>query len=289
MKTIKKIVTLKNGTFIFFVLVFTIIFETYQQLFYIERYNLFENVTFLDLLKNQSFKWVIWLLVGLSLILFVKKDFKRALNFKLATKYAIIIIVLVLVNILLISILQMLFSEANFDVLKLFSEYFRFYVFQKSPIYVLGYLAITIILFLSFTKKLLEVEVQELIELKRTNNVLYNQLKKASRDKAKVLNIKVGNKRKIIPVDSITWLEADDYCVIVHTKDNPSYAMRISLKSLEEKLGDNFLRVHRKAIVNMKMVDEFNLSKNPELILKDHQKVSISKSKIKFVKDFFGY
>jgi len=153
----------------------------------------------------------------------------------------------------------------------------------------LGYIAITIILFLNYSKGLLQIEVQELIDIKKDNDNLYKKLRASNSDKTKVLNIKVGNKRKIIPVDNITWAEADDYCVNVHTVDFPSYTMRISLKALQEKLSDNFLRVHRKSIVNMNMVKEFNSTSNPRLILKNNQEVLISKRNLKVVKSFLKH
>lgn len=286
MSIVNKISTKKNIAFIIVVLLLTICFETFQQVFYIERFELYENVQFFDLLKNQFYRWLIWLLLGFSLVFFVQKDINKTPNLSFFSKYFGIILLLVFVNILIISIVQITISDEIFSISKFFSEYFLFYVFQKSPIYILGYIAITIILFLNFTNDKLQIEVQELIAIKKTNDIIYHQLKEANTDKAKVLNIKVGNKRKIIPVDTITWLEADDYCVIVHTINNPSYSMRVSLKSLQEKLENNFLRVHRKGIVNMDMAKELKLATNPRLILKDNQEVSISKSNLKIVKSY---
>ena len=229
---------------------------------------------------------MIWFVIGIPLVFIIQRDLKKELDFKFVLKYFGAIIILVLINIVIISSIQIILSEDLFSISKFFSEYFLFYIFQKSPIYTLGYIAITIILFLSYSKDLLEIEVQELIELKKTNDDLYHQLKQFNTDKTKVLNIKVGNKRKIIPVDTITWLEADDYCVLVHTINNPSYSMRSTLKSLQEKLGNNFLRVHRKGIVNMNMTKELNLTTSPRLILNNNQEVPVSKSNLKVVKTF---
>lgn len=282
---LKKLNT-KNLLLILLLFLMIVFFETFQQSFYIQKFKLYENVQFSELLKTQFYRWIIWVVIGIPLIFLIQRDVKKEITLKLFSKYLGIIILLVLINVFIISSIQTVLSNDVFSVSKFFSEYFLFYLFQKSPMYILGYIAISIILFLSYSKNLLEIEVQELIELKRTNDNLYHQLKKANTDKTKVLNIKVGNKRKIIPVDSITWLEADDYCVIVHTIDNPSYSMRSSLKSLQEKLSDNFLRVHRKGIVNMNMTKELNLGGNPYVILKDNQEVLVSKSNLKSVKEF---
>lgn len=288
MELLTKLFSRKNILLIAAVLVIAISFETFQQLFYIKRFNLNSEVTFFELFKNQFLRWLIWFVTGIPLLFFIKNDAQKETNLSRIIKYAIIIFTIVLFNVLVISSISFLNNPEPFSFSAFYSEFFLFFVFQKSPIYTLGYIAITIILFLNYSKELLQVEVQELIELKSINEHLYKKLSAVNTDKAKVLNIKVGNKRKIIPVDKITWLEADDYCVNVHTIDNPSYSMRTSLKSLEEKLSNQFLRVHRKAIVNMKVVKELELKGNPVLVLNDSKKIPVSKSNLKKVKDFIA-
>lgn len=281
-----KRINLNRFLIVVIVLILAIFFETFQQLFYIKRFNLYEDVHFFYLFKKHFYRWIIWLVIGLSLPIFIKKDISKEITLSIFFKYTIIILSLVFINILFISTIETSINEVEFSISILFSEYFSFFIFQKAPIYTLGYIAITIILFLNYSKDLLQIEVQELIDIKKESDGLYEKLRASNSDKTKVLNIKVGNKRKIIPVENITWIEADDYCVNVHTIDFPSYTMRISLKALQEKLGDNFLRVHRNGIVNMDMVKEFSSTLNPKLILKNNQEVSISKSNLKAVKSF---
>ena len=132
----------------------------------------------------------------------------------------------------------------------------------------------------------MQIEVEQLSELKKTNTELYKKLSKHIDDKSTVLNIKIGNNRKIIYVKDICWIEADDYCVIVHTNNDAAYTMRSTLKALENKLSNNFLRVHRKAIANMDMAKELNLSQSPKLILQNNIEIPVSKSNLKMVKDF---
>lgn len=276
-----------NLVLIVLVFLTIVFFETFQQFFYIERFDLYENVSFFRLLKNQFYRWVIWFVIGMYLIYSIKKDINKKLNLSLLAKYFGVILLLVFINILLITFIQILISGTEINISTFFFEYFLFYVFQKSPIYFWGYSAITVILFLAFSKSILQIKVQKLLELKKENDKVYQKLKLTNTDRAKVLNIKVGNKHKIIPIETITWLEADDYCVIVHTTNNPSYSMRTSLKSLENILENNFLRVHRKSIVNMKMVTELNLSTTPKLILEKGEEVFVSKSNLRTVKEYF--
>lgn len=273
-------------TIILFVLVLTISFQTFQQIFYIERFKLAENVKFFDVLKNQSYRWIIWMLIAISLPFIVKRDTRKEKTLSLFFKHFAIISILVFLNIAIISFLQVINSGQEFSTDVFLKENFSFFLFQKAPMYTLGYLAIVILLFFHYQNQQLSVEVQELIEIKNSNEEAYEKLKENNVDKAKVLSIKIGNKKKVISIDEILWLEADDYCVIVHTLNKPSYTMRSSLKTLENKLDGNFLRVHRKGIVNMKKVKEFNTSTQPTLILQNEDKVPVSKMKMKLVNSF---
>lgn len=286
MELLNKLFNRKNVLLISIVLIIAICFETSQQLFYLKRFSLNSEATFIELFKNQFYRWIIWFLCGIPLLFFIKSDVQKESRFSRIIKYAILIFVIVLVNILIISSISILTFSEPFSISNFYSEYFLFFTFQKAPIYTLGYIAITIILFLNYTKELLQIEVQSLEEIKKENKLIYQKLKASNSDKSKVLNIKIGNKRKIISVETILFLEADDYCVNVHTIDNPAYSMRISLKSLEEKLEHHFLRVHRKSIVNMRMVKEFKLNTKPYLLLNNNEKVFVSKSNLKLVKDF---
>lgn len=283
---LSNIFTRKNIFFIAIVLIIAITFETFQQKFYIERFNLYENVLFFDLFKNQSIRWIIWALCGLPMLFFIRKDVDKKINSRIILKHFLIIFTTVLVTILLIALVSFISFENTFSIAKFYNDYLLFFIFQKVPIFSLGYIAVTVILFLNFKNELLQIEVQTLSELKKTNKKLYEKLKSSNTDKAKILNIKIGNKRKILAVENITFLEADDYCVNVHTLDNPSYSMRTSLKALQEKLDNNFLRVHRKSIVNMKKVKEIKYTPKPFLLLHNNHKVSISKSNLKQVKEY---
>ncbi|MEZ4795834.1 MAG: LytTR family DNA-binding domain-containing protein [Flavobacteriaceae bacterium] len=180
----------------------------------------------------------------------------------------------------------MLLSNTDFSFNLLFSEFIPFFTFQKAPIYTLGYIAIAIILHFHFTNEQLQIEVQKLSELKNSHQKEYESLRSNIDDKAKILNIKIGNKHKIIAVDNINWIESDDYCVKVHTTEGSAYSMRSSLKELETKLNGQFLRVHRTAIVNMDRAKSLNNSSSPSITLQDNSIIEVSKSNLKKVKDY---
>lgn len=270
---------------IFLVLTFIITFQTYQQVYYIERFNLAQDVVFFDVLKNQIYRWFIWFFIALSLPFFVKKDSSKLLNFQMILKHCIIITLLVVLNIVIISAIQSVDSQSA-SRMDIFYESFTFFMFQKSPMYTLGYMAFTVILFFHFENEKLQVTVQELVDLKDQHQKEYEQLKTSNIDRDHILSIKIGNKLKVIPIVNILWIEADDYCVIVHSDNKTSYSMRSSLKSLENKLPTYFMRVHRKGIVNMHKVKEFKNGNDALLIIENNSKVPVSKINIKAVKLF---
>ena len=280
--------TKRSVLIIALIVVLAITFETFQQLYYIKRFQIADNVTFFELLKTQSYRWLIWLLLSLILIWYSKSQTSKNKTTLSIVKLAGLIIGLVIINILIISLSQIYFTGDTLSFSRFFSEYLPFFMYQKAPIYTLGYIAISMILYLYFKNEKLQIEVQELSDLKLTNARLFKKLSSKIDEKTTVLNIKIGNKRKIIPVEDISWIEADDYCVKVHTTNNGSYTMRSSLKALEDKLSTNFLRVHRKAIVNMSFAKELHMSGSPNLILENDLQIPVSKSNLKTVKDFLN-
>ena len=60
----------------------------------------------------------------------------------------------------------------------------------------------------------------------------------------------------VVPVNEVSWIEADDYYVTVHASGR-RHLWRESLAALEERLDPRqFVRVHRSAIVNVDRVRE---------------------------------
>ncbi len=268
------------------VLVLAITFETLQQQYYILRFELAQNVFFWDLLKNQAYRWVLWIFIGFLLIPITKRA--KHLNYTFLQKslfFGTCIIALVFVNIVLIGLIDSALSGDGISWESLWSEYIPFFMFQKSPVYVLGYIAVSIILDQELINSDLQFKIEALSEVKKTNQELYKQLALQQSDKAQVLSIKIGNNRKIIPVSDIIWIASDDYCVKVHTANN-AFTMRSSLKQLETTLGEPFLRIHRQAIVNMKAVTQYRASDQSAVLVNNNNWIPVSKKNLRRVKEY---
>lgn len=271
------------------VLAMAIAFETMQQMYYIKRYDIAQGVTFWELLKAQASRWIIWAALGILLQRYCMRQHKaRSSALKYYTILTGVILGLVILNVIFISGLQMVLNGDTLWTLLFFTEYVPFYIFQKAPIYTLGYIAIATILELYYKKEQLEVEMVEFKDIQVRYDQLEQKLNKIPKDKLRVLTIKIGNKRRIIAVDQIRWVESDDYCVKVHTMNNESLTMRISMKAINEMLGMHFMRVHRKAIVNMREVISLKLSNPPAIVLSNQLEIPVSKGQLKAVKSFLS-
>lgn len=93
------------------------------------------------------------------------------------------------------------------------------------------------------------------------------------------LSIKQGDRAVVLRIDEIVWIEAQDYCVTIHsTRGN--HLVRASLTSLEARLApETFVRTHRMAIVNLQHVRETEDRDGLRLVLADGSHVGVSRSR----------
>lgn len=74
--------------------------------------------------------------------------------------------------------------------------------------------------------------------------------------RADTLVATTGRRSVVITIADIDWVEAQDYCALIHT-GKMSYLLRDSLRRLEPRLAAHgFVRVHRSAMVNLARVRE---------------------------------
>jgi two-component system LytT family response regulator len=93
------------------------------------------------------------------------------------------------------------------------------------------------------------------------------------------LSLKQGERTIVLRVDEIVWIEAQDYCVMVHSTRG-RHLVRGSLASLEEQLDPEvFVRAHRMAIVNLEHVRETQERDGLRLLLSDGAEVGVSRSR----------
>lgn len=259
------------------------VFEAAQQYYYINSFNLAgaAQVTIFDLLSKHSARWLVWGLLALPLVYWVAKYpiKKHTLSLSVLVHYCLGVFSLLILTVSVISALQLWQDGQNLNA---FFEYFVFIAFQKSALFVNGYLGVVLLVHLFLNYQKLEMHIVELADLKGQYQSLYEDFKsKPVDDSERLLRIKVGNHVKAILLSDVTWIQADDYCVKIHCKQGASYNLRKSMKEMEaELLPRGFMRIHRNSIVNRAEISSFRFGKDAMIELKNGTTLNIAASRV---------
>ena len=133
----------------------------------------------------------------------------------------------------------------------------------------------------------LQVEVKKLSDLLAENKEIVASLPVQPKPHEQLLTVKSGGKYQVVRLQTIEYLEADDYCVNIYLEDGKKYVMRIALKALEAQLPEQFMRIHRKYIVQLSYVTAFDLEAQ-QLLLQSQTSLAVSNSKLKVIRAYFA-
>ncbi len=268
-----------------FLLLFSILsvifFDALQQKFYLDTFNLQRgsDVTFLFLLRVHFIRWSVWLAATIAGILLLRStgqlfNQNKSVNWVFVSFIFFCLNLVAILGISLINIFQYS-SEFTFTLLQ---EIFTFMAYQKGMNFTFASGLTLLLMYNQSKKQVIDaqwVEIQSLKDLVDTNP--------GKETNAHHLLIRIGSREKLIPITEITWFEADDYCVRIHT-ESKTYSLRKSLKSLEKDLQEfNFVRVHRRALVNLSFFEQADFN-NCTVTLSDRSEIPISKSRIGYLK-----
>ena len=110
----------------------------------------------------------------------------------------------------------------------------------------------------------LDVTIKKLQWLKKDNqqenirNFIQLAEKLKPQNELTSLSVKIGDKIILVRLSEIVLFEADEKYVTIKTADKGNYLTDLTLKTLEEKLPANFVRIQRAFIVNKNFVIELN-------------------------------
>lgn len=82
----------------------------------------------------------------------------------------------------------------------------------------------------------------------------------------KTLTVKIGDKILLIKLNEIVHIEAEDKYVFLHTVDGNKHLTDFTLSNLEEKLPEEFIRIHRSNIINTEFIKEIRKGFNGALV-----------------------
>jgi two-component system LytT family response regulator len=92
--------------------------------------------------------------------------------------------------------------------------------------------------------------------------------------------VKGTHRVRLLPVDQISWIEADGMYVKLHTRDGSTHLHRALLGSLDRSLdGRRFIRVHRSTIVNIDLVEELRQDAHGDfvIVLRDRTELRVGR------------
>ncbi len=101
------------------------------------------------------------------------------------------------------------------------------------------------------------------------------------------ISVKVGQSIRVIHIDSIFFFKSVDRFVRLYLEDK-DYSCDLTLEQLEDKLGSNFIRVHRACLVNINHVHSVIVTTTSTKIrMTNGEEVDVSRSNRKMVKELF--
>lgn len=103
-------------------------------------------------------------------------------------------------------------------------------------------------------------------------------LKDRKEDPNKVISANQGRKEVTIKADLIEWIEADDHYLKIHLADQ-SLIKRTTLEKMADELRPDFVRVHRKYLVNkQEIIGKEKSGRDEYVVMKTGTKVKVGRS-----------
>ncbi len=113
------------------------------------------------------------------------------------------------------------------------------------------------------------------------------------KNEAKSIPVKVGDRVIFVRLDEVSYIQADEKYASVVTKHAKSYIVDSSLKKLEEKLPDYFIRVHKSYLINKNLLKEIRKHFNNRFVLifddYSQSKITSGRSYYSIIKSLLEY
>ncbi|GAB3922961.1 LytR/AlgR family response regulator transcription factor [Mucilaginibacter myungsuensis] len=96
----------------------------------------------------------------------------------------------------------------------------------------------------------------------------------------KTLTVKIGDRILLIKLNDILFIDAEEKYVFLHTADGKKHLTDFTISSLEDKLPEQFIRIHRGTIINADHIKEIRKGFNGALIfLMNHSDARLTSSR----------
>jgi len=98
--------------------------------------------------------------------------------------------------------------------------------------------------------------------------IIDNYISQAPKKEITTIPVKLGDRMLFVRIEDVTYFSAEEKYVTIHAKDGKTYLCDFPLKSLEDKLGDKFLRIHRSLLVNVCRIKEIDKHFSSRFVVK---------------------
>ncbi|MGQ7870687.1 LytR/AlgR family response regulator transcription factor [Sunxiuqinia sp. sy24] len=100
--------------------------------------------------------------------------------------------------------------------------------------------------------------LQQDVKKEQVLKLLSNYSSPEKRKAVTSIPVKLGDRMLLVKLTDISYFISEDKYVSIVKKDGKKYLTDHSLKFLEEKLPDNFIRIHRSLLVNTTLIHEID-------------------------------
>jgi two-component system LytT family response regulator len=110
----------------------------------------------------------------------------------------------------------------------------------------------------------IQKSIEKLDTLKRNSDkqdllrIIDSYIRKTPKKEITSIPVKLGDRMLFVKIEEVVYFSAEEKYVTIHAKDGKTWVSDLPLKSLEDKLGDKFLRIHRALLVNVSRIREID-------------------------------
>lgn len=120
----------------------------------------------------------------------------------------------------------------------------------------------------------IQKSIEKLDSLKRHSDkqgllrIIENYISQTPKKEITSIPVKLGDRMLFVRIEDVAYFSAEEKYVTIFTNNGKTYLCDFPLKSLEEKLGEGFLRIHRSLLVNVSRIKEINKHYGSRFVVK---------------------
>ena len=98
--------------------------------------------------------------------------------------------------------------------------------------------------------------------------IIDSYIREAPKKEITTIPVKLGDRMLFVRIVDVCYFSAEEKYVTIHQRDGKTYLCDFPLKSLENKLGGKFLRIHRSLLVNVVHIKEIDKHFSSRFVVK---------------------